>query len=51
MLATRSFHPPGGATALLAVVTPQRMGFARALGPTWLGRSRWGAAAGRWTRR
>lgn len=37
MLATRSFHPPGGATALLAVVAEQRLGFAMALCPMLLG--------------
>jgi CBS domain-containing membrane protein len=37
MLLTRSFHPPGGATALLAVVAQERLGFAMLLCPMLLG--------------
>lgn len=34
---TRSFHPPGGATALLAVVAEKKLGFAMLLCPMLLG--------------
>jgi CBS-domain-containing membrane protein len=37
MLATRSFHAPGGATALLAVVTQPHLGFGMLLCPILLG--------------
>lgn len=37
MLATRSFHPPGGATALLAVVVEQKFGFGMVLCPMLVG--------------
>jgi CBS domain-containing membrane protein len=37
MLATRSFHPPGGATALLAVVAERKLGFAMMLCPMLVG--------------
>jgi CBS-domain-containing membrane protein len=37
MLATRSFHPPGGATALYAVVAERPLGFAMALCPILIG--------------
>jgi CBS domain-containing membrane protein len=37
MLATRSFHPPGGATALLAVIAERRLGFAMLLCPMLIG--------------
>jgi CBS-domain-containing membrane protein len=37
MLATRSFHPPGGATALLAVMAERRLGLSMALCPALVG--------------
>lgn len=37
MLATRSFHPPGGATALLAVVAEHKLGLAMLLCSMLLG--------------
>jgi CBS domain-containing membrane protein len=37
MLATRSFHPPGGATALLAVIAEHRLGLAMVLCPVLIG--------------
>lgn len=37
MVLTKSIHPPGGATALLAVVMKQRVGFAFVLCPVLLG--------------
>jgi CBS-domain-containing membrane protein len=37
MLATRSVHPPGGATALLAVVSERKLGFSMLLCPALLG--------------
>lgn len=37
MLATRSIHPPGGATALLAVIAERRLGFAMVLCPMLIG--------------
>ncbi len=37
MHATKSFHPPGGATALLAVVLPHKLGFAMVLCPMLVG--------------
>jgi CBS domain-containing membrane protein len=37
MLATRSFHPPGGATALLAVVAEKKLGFGMVLCPMLIG--------------
>lgn len=37
MFATRSFHPPGGATALLAVVLEPKLGFAMMLCPMLVG--------------
>lgn len=37
MLATRSFHPPGGATALLAVVADRKLGFVMVLCPMLVG--------------
>lgn len=37
MFATRSFHPPGGATALLSVVAEKKLGFALVLCPMLLG--------------
>lgn len=37
MLASRSFHPPGGATALLAVVAEKKLGFGMVLCPMLIG--------------
>jgi CBS-domain-containing membrane protein len=37
MLSTRSFHPPGGATALLAVVAERKLGFGMVLCPMLIG--------------
>jgi CBS-domain-containing membrane protein len=37
MLASRSFHPPGGATALLAVVAEKKLGFGMVLCPMAIG--------------
>jgi CBS domain-containing membrane protein len=37
MLATRSFHPPGGATALLAVIAERRLGFVMLVCPMLVG--------------
>lgn len=37
MLATKSFHPPGGATALLAAVSMPKLGFGMILCPVLLG--------------
>lgn len=37
MLATRSFHPPGGATALLAAIAQPKLGFAMVLCPMLAG--------------
>ena len=37
MLATRSFPPPGGATALLAVIAERRLGFAMLVCPMLVG--------------
>lgn len=37
MLGTRSFHPPGGASALFAVVAEQKLGFGMLLCPILLG--------------
>jgi CBS domain-containing membrane protein len=37
MLATRSFHPPGGATALLAVIAERRLGLGMVLCPVLVG--------------
>jgi CBS domain-containing membrane protein len=37
MLATRSFHPPGGATALLAVIAERKLGFIMMLCPMLVG--------------
>jgi CBS domain-containing membrane protein len=37
MLATRSFHPPGGATALLAAIAQPKLGFSMVLCPMLAG--------------
>jgi len=37
MLATRSFHPPGGATALLAAIAQPKLGFGMVLCPMLAG--------------
>jgi CBS domain-containing membrane protein len=37
MIATRSFHPPGGATALLSVIAEKKLGFAMLLCPMLIG--------------
>jgi CBS domain-containing membrane protein len=37
MLATKSFHPPGGATALLAVIAEKKLGFVMMICPMLVG--------------